>query len=291
VTTTSNYPITVDGVRLDTLAYGVVLQKLQAPAMRDGAGLIPGTHGLAPSYDQDYEAAVFGLSMVVIGADVNGVVPTDSVGQLRDNLDMLLHLFSKVHAPLDVQQVVKTGVTRQALCQRLDSIEPELVPGLSAQFSVSLRIPSAFWQDVSTQDWAQNSAVSGTTYEVTTLAGATAPLQDGIYLVTGPATNPRLTDPNTGEWVQYTGSVAAGSQWRVNAGTFASRVGAGLTLGSADTAGTDAMGATTFSQANRFLTSVPTLLTGTRRTQLVLTGTGFTVATALGVRARRKYIG
>jgi hypothetical protein len=290
VTNTSSYPITVDGVRLDTLGYNVLSEKLSVPGRRSGYAVIPGQHGVLPAYDEDYEAAVIGLSMIVKGADVNGSVPTDAVGQLRDNLDALVHLFSKTYALLDVQETVKTGVQRQALCQRQDQIEPEIVPGLSASFSVSLLIPSGMWQDTATADWTQNSAVSGTTYEVTSLQGGTAPIQDAIFLVTGPATNPRITDPNTAEWVQYTGTVAAGSAWRVNAGTFASRVGAGLTLASSDTTGTDQTAATTFSQANRFLTSVPVLATGLRRHQLVLTGTSFTSATALSVRARRKYL-
>lgn len=290
MTNTTSYPITVDGVRLDTLAYNVTGAKWRIPGVRSGAAVIPGVHGELPSYEDDYEPGGYVLSMWARGTDVDGVIPGDSVGQLRENLDTLLHLFSARHRLLDVRETVATGVERQAMCSVQDVIAPEVESGRVAQFKVDLIVPGAFWQDASITDWSQAPPVSGTTYDVTPLNGTTAPIQDGKFLVTGPITNPKIFDIPTGASVSYTGTIAGGSQWFVNCDTFASRVGSGLTLASADTDGSNAIAQTSFTKPNRLLTLVPARVSGVRKVQVKITGTGLSGATALGVRARRKFL-
>lgn len=290
MTNTSSYPITVDGVRLDTLGYNVTGITYRVPGVRSGEVRVPGLHGALPSYDEDFEEAGYTLSLWLKGADVDGVIPADSVGQLRANLDTLLGLFGVRHRLLDVRETVATGVTRQALCQVRSSFAPEIDPGRLCQFKAELVIPGAFWQDPATADFAQAGVTSGTTYTVTTLSGATAPVQDSKILVTGPAANPRVTDIATGHSVLYGGTLAAGSKWLINCETFASRVGASLTLASLDTDGADAQALTSFTRPSRYLTLVPDLSGGSRLVRASLTGSGFTGATSLAIRARRKFL-
>lgn len=288
---TTAYPITVDGVRLDTLAYNIEGAQFTVPGVRSRDDIAPGVHGVLPGLDEDYEEGGYTLSMFVRGTDVDGLIVADQIGRFRENLDSLIHLFSKRYALLDLREVVDAGGTqRQAMCRRLDALVPQIDLGQVGRFTVTFSIPGAFWQDTATTDWAGVvGAASGVVQEVVPLQGSTAPIQDGIYLVTGPALNATITDVASGNIVRLNGALAAGSTWRLNAGTWSSRTGVGLGLGSADTTGADVLATTDFS-TSRMLTLNPALVTGLRRVQVSLTGTTFTAATALTVRARRRFL-
>ena len=290
MTNTSAHPITVDGVRLDTLAYNIEAVTWRTPPVRSGMVSVPGVHGVLPSYEDDYEDAGVVLSMIVLGHDVDGVATADPSATLQEHLDALLHLFSARHRLLDVQRTMSPGVIRQAWCARTEGIEPEVSVGRVARLKVALTVVEGFWRDPTSTDWSQAAPVSGTAYEVTTLQGATAPVQDGRVLVTGPAVGPVVTDVTTGATCALSGTLAAGEKWFIDAGSFASRIGTGLTLASAATDGTDAIATTTWSRPSRMLTLTGALDTGARRTKVSLTASGLTGASAIGVRAVRRYL-
>lgn len=292
---TSARPIAVDGVRLDTLAWNITKINRAMAARRSADQEVPGRDGLIPSLNDTLEAPTFGLEMFVMGTDADGAVPAQGKADtFRDNLDELVHLFGKRHALLEIQETVKAGVTRRAWAKVTDSIQPDLnTPGSSGMFTVGFTLPYAMWEDVAAQDWNGTlGAATGTVQEVTTLQDATERITDAILLVTGPITNPRITDQATGAYVELQAALAAGQFWRVNVGTWATRYGAGLGLGSADTTGTDGVALTRFggtpNQAH-FLPLTPVRDTGERRVKVALSGTGITAATRLSVRARRKY--
>ena len=295
MTFTSDRPVSVDGVRLDTLAWNITRISRSTAARRSANQQVPGRDGTLPSLNDDLEAGSFGLEMFVMGTDDAGAVPVAGKRDtLRANLDELVHLFGKRHALLDVRETVTAGVERRAWAKAEDSIQPDVnTVGSSGMFTVGLTLPYGMWEDVNTQDWNGTlGAASGTVQEVTTLRGATERVNDAVVLVTGPATNPRVTDQATGAYVELQAALAAGQFWRVNVGTWATRRGAGLGLGSADTTGTDSQDVTRFGgTANQaaFLPLVPVRDTGERRVKVALTGTGFTGATRLSIRARRKY--
>lgn len=295
MTYTSDRPITVDGVRLDTLAYNVLAIQRGTARRRTADVELPGVDGVVPSLNDPLEAAGYGLQMLVRGTDADGLVPPAGARTtFRNNLDELVHLFGKRHALLDLRETVDTGVERRAWAKVVDTITPDAnEAGSSAQFSVGMVLPYGVWEDVNTQDWNGTAgAASGTSQEVTTLQGATERILDAVILVTGPATNPRVTDPATGAYVQLNATLSGTQFWRVNVGTWATRYGTGLGLGSADTTGTDGQSLTVFGGTRNqaaFLPLTPTRDTGARRVRLALSGTGFTAATRLSVRARRKY--
>lgn len=291
---TSQYPVTVDGVRLDTLAWGVELKKITAPGVREASEVVPGVDGVIPALAEDYEPGVYALDMMVRGSNVDGVIPADSVGEFRKNLDHLLALFSTRHRLLDVREVVDAaGTVRQASMKRLDSITPEVEVGALARFTVTLSIPGVFWRDVSTLDWV-GAAGSTAAQTVTTLTDSSAAVQDAIFLVKGPATNPTITDQATGWTLRLNRALTASEFWRVNSGTWSTRVGS-LSLASADTAGTDV---TAVTEANtpsgRFLALTPAYSgsggPGGRLVVTRLTGTGTTTATQLSIRARKAFL-
>jgi hypothetical protein len=288
------YPILVDGVRLDTLAYGVTEHRVQVAAVRAGDLAVPGADGVVASVWDDSEPAYYGLTMQVRGRDDDGAVPggSSAKAEFDKNLDEIIHLFRGSPHRLKTITQERPGGNRRALVKVVDVIAPDESNAWDAEVAVSCLIPGSYWEDEATADWSQAGAVSGTAYAVTTLAGATAPIHDGVILVTGPVTNPVVTDPYTGAQVSLAAAVPAGDAWRLNCATWSSRTGTGLTLASADTTGTDRTALTSFQGgSSRYLSMVPERTArNTRRVRLTLTGTGLTGATALAVRARRKYL-
>lgn len=128
-------------------------------------------------------------------------------------------------------RVDKLPDIRQAICKTDTAIEASdavvtVDGGYSQRFSVSLMMPDVFWRDPGDIYWQSNNQPTNRlrTYEITPLAGATAPIEDGIFVVIGPATNPYLRDPETGWFVKYRGTLPTGQSWKVDTGRYLSGV-------------------------------------------------------------------
>lgn len=290
---TSDRPVSVDGVRLDTLAWNIEKINRATAGRRSGDYDIHNLDGVVASLNDPLEATTYGLEMWLRGTDADGAVPAaGSLDTLRANLDELLHLFGKRHALLDLREKVSDTEERRAWAKVTDSIQPDLnTPGSAGTFTVSLSIPAGVWEDVDATD--QTIAAPVTAAELTGLTGATERINDTVFLVTGPATTPRITDPATGMWVELGVALQANQFWRFNSATWASRYGAGLGLGSADTTGTDGSAATAVGGPSRAygLPLTPIRDTGARRVRITLTAASGIQAgtTALSTRTRRKY--
>lgn len=290
---TSNRPVTVDGVRLDTLAWNIERIDRATAARRSGDYDIPNMDGLLASVNDPLEAASYGLQLWLRGTDADGAVPAaGSLDTLRANLDELLHLFGKRHALLELVEQVTATESRRALAKVTDSIAPELnTPGSAGTFTVAMTIPAGMWEDAASSDVTLNTPAASA--EVTTLTGSTERINDAIFLVKGPATTPRITDPATGMWVELGAALSSTQFWRFNSATWASRYGAGLGLGSSDTTGTDGASVTAVGGPSRAygLPLTPLRDTGSRRVRVSLSAaSGITNGTTqLSIRSRRKY--
>lgn len=260
MTYTSDRPFRVDGVRLDTLAWNIQKINRASAARRTGDVQVPGLDGVLASLNDDLEPITFGLEMFVRGTDVDGKPISGRTQRdvFRENLDGLVHLFGKRHELLHVEEQVGPGLWRQCRAKVVDSIVPEMVEhGGHGTFSVALTIPSGVWEDQVSQVWDSGPVTLNNPMEVTTLRGATERSNDAIILVKGPIHNPVVGDVNTGAWIALTGTIAAGSAWRVNVGTWSSRLGAGLVLESPDSAGTDVSATTRFGGTNNAASYLP----------------------------------
>lgn len=291
MTTTSAIPITVDGTRLDTLAWNVETLdgRLRLPGFRGANPIVPGRDGEIPVLNRAMEANEITLKMWVRGADVDGAIPGGSskMAEFRKNLEALSLLFTKPHALLDVRQTWPDK-TVQYMCQRMEAFDlsaSALNP--KAGFAVVLRIPGVYGQDVNTSDYTSAANLTdNTTLTLATYNGSTAKIDDSIIVVNGPATNPRLTNPQTGEWVQLSAAIATGTNWYINNGTWDTRTGSGFNL-STSGGGTNQVANTTYAGGgNRFMT----LSARTGGPQLVLTGSGFGATTQVLARGRKKYL-
>lgn len=283
----SAYPLQVDGVRLDTYAYGVesISGRVGMPAKVGDNVKVPGRHGAIYVPNKPFDQADVVLGMWVQGADANGAVTTSAMAHFRANLDALYLIFGKTSGLLDVRQTWPTG-DRQCYAECLVALDPSVFGVQPAgRFNVALNLPSPFWQDVSTSDYTSGSALaSGVTLTMAAYDGATAPMEDFVFAVRGPATNPRLTDVATGAWVQYNGTIATGTDWQVDSGNWTSKTGSNIGLGAG---GTSVLGTTGYGGAGpRFLTLSPR----SGGPQVTLTGTAFGSATQVLARGRRKYL-
>lgn len=298
MTNVSDYPITVDGVRLDTLAWGVEAATRTVGAVRGADTLLAGLDGVQASLDDAREPSTLALSMFVRGTDADGLVPMgrDAQAVYQENLDALLHLFGKSGTLLTVGLVMDADNTpaadRTAQAKVLDSITPEDHPGDVGRLAVVLSIPGVSWRSAAPETWSQAAVVSGTSYEVTTLAGSSAPVDDAVVCLTGPAdTGVKVVDPATGAFVRLNQVLTAGNVWRVNVDTWESRVGAGLTVDSIETAGVDKSSVTDQGGGYpRLLRLNPRLDAGTRRVKVQVVGAGFTAATSVAVKARKAFL-
>lgn len=273
--------LTVDGVSLSTLAYNIELRsdRWTTAGKRGQNVVVPGMRGALWVPGKAVEELEWGLGMWVVGSDpATGLVAADRRTQVQQNLDKLTRLFGKAYGLLDIRQVKSDGSTRQTLAEVTTAIDFTSMAGATrAEFAVALRSPDGCWKDIADQTQTVISG-TGTTVDVSSQFGqATLPMDDLVYVVTGPINNPRLTDALSGAWIQYTGSLAGGETWTVDSSLWTSKKGA-----------TDVIAATTKGGGGpRFLVLTPDVVTG--NCVLSLTGSGQSAATQVQVTGRRRY--
>jgi hypothetical protein len=293
--TTSAWPVTIDGARIDTLGYNIetLSGRDYLPVQRYTTQVIPGRNGVQVAYEDAFEQGLFVLRGWVIGADADGNVPTTQRQEFEKNMELLFGLLANARGRnVELRQTsAATGGVRRANGILTEAVTPELFSPEAARFVMTFTLPDGVWEDVTTPaDFSLVNAVSVGASNVTTLLDGTAPIDDGRFLVTGPVATPRLTDVSSGAWIQLNRTLAAGQNWLFDCNTRVSRFGTGLTLASADSSGTDDWPNTVHSGQFSMFKMHPYLFSGvTRYPRLTLTGTGSTAATAFAVRAKRKY--
>lgn len=282
----------MDGVNLSGVAYDIRTWNGldNVPGVNvsgSGSGTSGGTNGLFQMaqmhgefwYPQYYTAATKLLTMFVSSNDPNtGAAPT-SIDQGRQNfdanLDTLTRLFSRRRKLISIVRAMSNGTSRLALCSVMSVIEPQLVPITSGMITVELTIPDGFWRDATDTTLATLAAAfSG---RVTALDTATAPMNDLEFDIVGPVTNPRITDNESGSWVQYTGTVASGNTLKiVNSSMSISGVGFSPNIINMTHAGD-----------SNWLTLYPTAPNGVN---ITFGGSGNTGATQLQIIGHKKFM-
>lgn len=293
---TSAYPITIDGVRLDTYAYSIstkagrdsvvgVVGSNIATELQDGEIWVP---------DKKASPGRVVLQMWVGGTDADGVVPADSYDKYRSNLDFLNRMFSVTHRLLDVRQQIDVAGTniRQAMCEKTAIIDPEFLVNFpyTTKYTVELGIPAGFWQDVADTNYDSVTLLPGgipanTTFDLPAFALANAPMRDLWVVVDGPITNPKVLDNRNGHYVQLNAVVPDGQQWVVNTTTWTSKLGAAIAF---TTGGTDKYDQTVF--AGGHAPSIFGITADPIGPQVRIEGSGFGSNTRLRIRGKLKYL-
>lgn len=292
--------ITVDTVPLNTVAKAVETKtgRMKVAAARGANAVVAGRSGSIWTPGKPSEEGRIVLPMYVLGCDDDGLIPggSSALKEFYKNKDLLQRVFSKRYALLDVQQTQADGTVRQCYAEVTAEIDFEMFNEQDARVTYELLIPSVYWRDNADITQASSAiTASGTTFNLSSFLGGTAPMEEMTILLdvtAGTISNPRLTDPLTGYYVQLNATLdsAGTKRWRVNSATWGSRKGDNTLTTSADGTSTNAIGTTVRSGDNpRLLAVTPTATTGSSSLVLIWTGsTGSPSATVTAV-GRRKY--
>lgn len=274
----------IDGMNMRTSAWNVSTQtgRFSLPAGRGDDLILPGRDGTVFVPNKPLEAGIGVLSVWVTGANSNGTFPATQTlrqAQFKTNMAQFQRMFMRRHKLSTIRSTQPDASVRQALVQWVDWQEPEIqAEGTRAQWTIGFSIPSVFWQDESdtTQQTAANSTLPKT-LSLSSFDNMTGFITDAVLSVTGPITNPRITDSETGQYVEYIGTVSGSEVWTIDCGAFTSLKNAVNVLSSTRHAG-----------GYRFLT-VSNIFGSSTTPQLVLSGTAGSTTTKFGIVARRKW--
>lgn len=279
---TTEETLTVNGVVLNTLAHNIssLTGRLQVPALRTDNISVPGRHGVVRTRRKMYEEGQVILPMWVRDTDADGENPNRET--LFDNIDKLTKLFRPGSGLLEVVHTLPDGSKRRVMAECTQAIDLSTKGRSMATYSVALRVPSVFWEDET--QVVQDLSVPHTG-PVTALTGMTAPLDDAVFLVTGPITNVRVEAYLDGAplevpvWWQYSTALTGGQTVTVDCAQWKLTSTGGHTVNYAN-----------FSHGGspRWLVIEP----GKTDTVpgLAVTGSSTTGATKVRITARRKYL-
>jgi hypothetical protein len=286
MTVTTAETLSVSGVILNTLAKNIesISGRMKVAAIRTDNLIVPGRHGRLHTTQKYYDEGQIVLPMWVVGTDDNGNVPTSRRAQFYANVDALSALFRPGQGLLEVLHTLPDGSTRRAWCEVTEVIDFSVMGGGMplGKFSVAMRVPAVFWEDQTPTSLDMLMTQNG---NITPFAGMTAPIEDGVFTITGPATNPRvealyngvpLTTPN---WFQYSGTIPAGQTLKVDCANWVLTGGGGFVPNYAN-----------FSHAgaSRWLIILPPPPSGVPG--LKITATSTTGASKVNLTAKRKYL-
>lgn len=283
--------LSVDSVSVSQYAWNVTQRgsRWKVPSVRGDNVTVPGRHGSIYVPDKKYDENELILNMWVIGAELDGSVPVSDTQrkQVRENMDTLLHLFTRRYEEVRLSQVLADGSTVEAYGECTEAIDfTSVAGGTRAEFSVAMRLSDPFWQDTSDVTYNSGAAVVvDQQFALTNFDGATAPMDELAFVVSGPATNPELVLLDTGAVIRYNGTIASGTDWRVNSDIWESVTGSAIGFVGA---GTNVLANTVYSGSTRMFSVHPWRQTG--HAVIEINGSGFGANTRLQVKGRRKYM-
>lgn len=284
------YDIWIDGVPLNSLASQVTLiqGRHQIPGRANGGIGGAQMNGVNPVMG-GFQPAAMTLSGWI--ASVNGATGTRPAGisagaQYEANLANFKALFAKPGL-LQLEKEMLDGTIQRAWARVTASGSITEKGGIEdpvAQFQIPLDLPYVFFTSPETPTAQTFTGGAGSPWQtVTSLAGSTAPVTDGVFVVKAVSSqlvNPRL-ETDSG-YVQYNGTLASGATWALDAGTWQSRVGTGTVT---PTSG----GASNLHQLS-YAGSANRLLDIWNPYRLRLLGTGTLSGSTFSITARKKYL-
>lgn len=249
MTVTTARTLTIDGLVLNTMAFNIETLggRMKTPDVRTKNIEVPGRHGTMRMRQKKFQQGEFVLSMWVRGCNQDGSIPDNTIQNrlFWDNLDLLLQVFTRRSGKLDIRQTMPDQSVRQCYGEVLAVIDPQSrsVNPL-AKFSVAICIPDAFWQDLNAVTYTSSAGLTASqTLTLTPFIGATAPMEDLVWTITGAATSPKIQALENGSalevdtWMQYNAVVPSTDTLVVDCGAW-SVTGTGFTVSTATLAHT-----------------------------------------------------
>lgn len=284
-TPVTTYDFEIDGMDMRTEAWNVstLTGRYGMPMTRGDDLVLPGRSGYIFTPNKPLEAGFGSLAVWMTGANPDGTVPATQTlrnAKFRENMNLLQRVFTRRHRLSIIRAGQPDGTFRVAHAQWTGWSDPTVVAGgTRAEWNIDFTIPSVFWSDEDTTSQSTSaSSVLPKTMDLSLFADMTGFIEDGVYNVTGPIINPRITDAETGQYVELAGTVATGETWKVDSGAYTSEKN-----------GASVLTNTRHSGGYRFLT-LSNIYGVTGIPRLILSGTGGGATTRLGVVARRKWV-
>ena len=282
---TTDEVIVVNGLCLNTMAWNVTSKtgRFTVPVSRGEDITVPSATGRTFVPNKPLDAGLFTLSMFVLGCLPDGTIPPDNQSEFVKNFEQILRQCFNPHAPLTIYNWKPNGSVRMAkgtLIGADNAIDPTMyMGGARGEMVLPFEILSGVWSDFFTTSiqGTPSASWSNQTLSLTPLADGTAYIEDAVITVTGPITNPVVSNSVTNTSVTLTGSVPAGQTWTIDCGAWTSVVN-----------GSSVLQNTTHSGHSRFLLIDAGSLSGPP--SVTLSGSGTTTATNLSITAARKHL-
>jgi len=267
--TTSEEPIIVGGLCLNTDAWNVINRtgRLSIPTLRGANTAVPGQSGRTFVANRPYEPGIWAIGMWVLGMTADGVIPAqgDSRRLFEKNLARLQQSMAKSWQPVTIVAWQADGAARTAqavLSGQTDGAS--MMGGMRGEIAFVFEVLDGWWSDAirSTAVGAAGSWWANLGLSLPGLVGATAPIEDALVTVHGPAVNPRVTS-DSGVWVQLNHTLGVNDTWIVDSGAWTSTLNGVSNL-------TDV----THGGHSRFLVIPPAELLATPKVTMTTSGTG-----------------
>lgn len=226
---TSDHPLYVDGVRLDTLANNIETLdgRYRMPGVRNEDIVVPGVDGVIPSWNLSWDSNDFSLSMWVNGTDPDGAIPwgSDARNEFEKNWAALTRLFGVRHRPIVLRRTMGDGTIQIANARVIAAIAPKIDSRVFGKFVVIMEVYETFWRDesVRTHDspFVANSDITLSNFD------NTMPIKDAKITLTGASVSgAKITDMASGHWISLPQSLASGATWIIDCAKGTSKVGA-----------------------------------------------------------------
>lgn len=223
--------VVANGLCLQNWAWNVSSKtgRYLIPGVRGANTKTPGLRGSQFVRNRPVDSGLWTLSMWVLGCFPDGSIPAwgDSRRIFERNWAQLMQHLMSVSAPIDLYAWQPDGSARHAQGTIGGETEGTMqMGGRRAEASFIFEILEGAWADcvAYTKAGTPGAGWSNQILTLDGLVGGSAPIEDAIVTVHGPAINPRVTNAATGTWVQYNGTLAATDVWVADSGQWTSTV-------------------------------------------------------------------
>jgi hypothetical protein len=217
----STETLRINGVDVVNCGY-VLLPDLSpigtAPAKRTGNVAVAQRHGAVRTPHKRYDVNTFPLLLWIRGVDpITGAVPADPADQFYDNYDALMRIVAAEQ--LHLEHVRPDGTSWFLDAEVLDRVDHMKYQWASnGSVGLSLTATDPFWRTAGTVTANVVSSGLPTDAVLTAFAPSTAPIEDAVVRLNGPASNPIL---RSGDYfLQYNRVLTAGQWVQIDCATF-----------------------------------------------------------------------
>jgi hypothetical protein len=145
----------------------------------------------------------------------------------------LQRVVSRPHRMCRIVRTLSDGSTRQCDAYKVSSMKPTAIGQRGYRAGIEFKIPRGFWRGTAdVVDETPAGAALPKTLALVNVGAGTAPVDDSVYRVIGPISDPVVVDTTDGvdkAWFSYAGQVPANAHMEVNAATW-TVVGVGFTV-------------------------------------------------------------